>query len=393
MKSVNIANESFSSVWPLGPHLDRQNIMTLVSPHLSLIEDIQHNCNISDARDHGIYSMCTMVLKLRNLYKWEKGLQPWEEPESADLLDWIEAKENFWATIVEEPYRRLLSSGKSVDPLDLEEVNATLNGALVYGAGYGRSLKAVFFLAEKLENRIVEGCPVTILGREQAREMASPFAMVQDGRIIIRNESLRYFFWDQIQEIRSSCRRSLQLALDSYDVLHDGVLDHKGLRDRLDTMVKYEMNLFIYHEVGEILQSTLSSETLRVIIDHFPGSVLEFVSRAVKDILADTHTQGLLSFVIRERRLSSLGFYLTFMDGLREKLFPEMQKAWQLFLDDWDWHHIEQARSACWQRNQRMAEQIAEVAGMIGVEDDEVCISQFKREVLVPLGIEHLDKP
>ena len=43
-----------------------------------LLKTIKHNCDISDARDNGIYSICTLVLKLRNLYKWEHGLEPWE---------------------------------------------------------------------------------------------------------------------------------------------------------------------------------------------------------------------------------------------------------------------------------------------------------------------------
>ncbi|SHO49261.1 Sfum_1244 family protein [Desulfopila aestuarii] len=364
--------------------------MTLSPLYTELIEDIQHNCNISDARDHGIYSMCTMVLKLRNLYKWEKGLQPWEEPESADLLDWIDAKEKFWATIANEPYRPLSAFGGTIAPLDLEEVNATLNGTLFYGAGYGRSMKAVFFLAEKREQRIVEGCPVTILGLEQAREMASPFAMVQEGQIIIRSQSLRYFFWDQVQEVRSSCRSSLRYALDDYGVLRDGVLDQNLFRDTLDRIVEEEMNLFVYHEVGEMLQSTLTSESLKTIIGHFPGSVLEFVGRAVKDILADIHPQGLLAYVIREERISSLAFYLAFMDGLRAKLFPEIQAAWQLFLVDRDWHHIEQARSSCWQKNQEIAEQIALAAERIGKDPDEKIVEHFNSEILVPLGLDTL---
>jgi len=64
-----------------------------------LIKEIQYNCDVSDARDHGIYSMCSLVLKLRNLYKWETGGQPWSEPESSELLDWIEAREQYWQDI------------------------------------------------------------------------------------------------------------------------------------------------------------------------------------------------------------------------------------------------------------------------------------------------------
>ena len=356
--------------------------------HPHLIAAVQHNCNISDARDHGIYSMCTMVLKLRNLYKWEKGLQPWEEPESADLLDWIEAKENYWATIAEETYRPLTIGGNEIPPLNLEEINAGLNGTLLYGAGYGRSLKAVFFLAEQLERRTVEGCDVVILGTERAREMASPFAMVQDGLIIIRKQALRYFLWDQVQEVRSTCRNSLRQTLQIYGVLRDGVLDQEKFKLSLDTIVDQEMDMFIYHEVGEILQNDLSSESLRRVIDHFPGSVLEFVGRAVKDILADTHPQGLLAYTAREKRPSSLGLYLTFFDALREKLFPEILIAWNQFFIDGNWQHIEEARKACWLRNQRFALRIEEIADMIGRESDTTILSYFNNQVLKPLGLD-----
>ncbi len=366
-----------------------RSIMSSLSELGPFIQDIQHNCDISDARDHGIYSMCTMVLKLRNLYKWEKGLQPWEEPEPTDLLDWIDAKESYWATIAGESFRPLTTAGKTLGPLDLEEINAFLeDDTLFYGAGYGRSMKTVFFLAEKIDQRVDEGCPIIILGKEWAQEMASPFAMVQDGLIIIRRESLRFFFWDQIQEVRSSCRRSLQQALLSYGVVKDGTVDRGLLTSALDTIVDGEMNLFIYHEIGEMLQRSFPSGLLQAIIGHFPGTVIEFVGRAVKDILADTHPQGLLAYVIREQRESSLGFYLTFLDGLREKLFPEIAKAWQLFLADGDWTHIDQARSSCWQNNGRVARQIQEISSMIGNDPDEQILCRFNDRILAPLGLD-----
>jgi len=361
-----------------------------IHPELStFIEDIQHNCNISDARDHGIYTMCTMVLKLRNLYKWEKGLQPWEEPETADLLDWIEAKENFWATIVDEPFRPLSVSGKTLDSFDLEEINGALLGTKVqYGAGFGRSMKTVFFLAEIIEQRRLEGCSIVILGKEWAKEMAAPFAMAQDGLIIIRKESLRFFFWDQIMEVRSSCRNAIRQALQPYGVYKNGTLDRELFKSALDTIVEKEMNLFIYHEIGEIRQTTLTSDALRLIIGHFPGTVLEFVSRAVKDILADTHPRGLLAYAIRERRDSSLGFYLSMLDGLRERLFPEIIAAWQLFQADGNWAHIEQARATCWERNQQVAEQIKAISLAIGSEPDELLMRRFNKQILAPLGLE-----
>jgi hypothetical protein len=211
---------------------------------------------------------------------------------------------------------------------------------------------------------------------------------VQDGLIIIRKESLRFFFWDQVQEVRSSCRKSLQHALQSYGVFKDGIIDREHFKASLDAIVDQEMNLFIYHEVGESLQDILDSESLRTIIDHFPGSIMEFVSRAVKDILADTHPQGLLSYIIREHRDSSLGFYLSLLDGLRERLFPEIGAAWQMFLADRDWGHIEQARMACWARNQEVAEQITTLSQSIGHDPDDRILGGFDSRILVPLGLE-----
>jgi hypothetical protein len=363
--------------------------MSFSSQETTLFENIQYNCDISDARDHGVYSMCSMVLKLRNLYKWEQGVEPWDEPEPGDLLDWIEQKENYWADIAGEPYRPLMVESREQSPYDLEAVNGSLvNKKIVYGAGYGRSLKAIFYLARELDRWSVEDCPVVLLGEEKAKEMASPFAMVQDGVIIIRRESLRFFFWDQVQELRSSSRSSLRYAYEQYGLMTNGSLDQEQFKVKLDSIVDGELDLFIYHEVGEILQKTLDSETLQTIIRRFPGSVMEFLCRALKDVLADTHPRGVLSLVIREQRSSTLGFYVGFLDGLREKLFPEMAEGWQRFHQSGDWQHIESARVASRENNLQRAEKIRHLAGMLDQVPDHKIMQQFKEEILDSLGLD-----
>ncbi len=363
--------------------------MTTLEQRKSIIEDIQHNCNISDAKDHGVYSMCTMVLKLRNLYKWEHNIEPWEEPEPAELLDWIEAKENYWESIADESYRPLGFNGKKHSPINSEEINPLFNNTqFVYGAGYGRSMKAVFFLAELIEKRTISGCPVVVLGKERAKEMASPFAMSQDGVIYVRKESLRFFLWDQIQELRSSCRTSFRHALQLYGLLKNDQLDQQRFKEKLDIIVEEEMDLFIYHEVGEIRETTLATTTQQTIIARFPSSVVELVCRSVKDILADTHPEGLLSYVIREQKESSLSFYIGFLDGLRKELFPEIFDAWQLFLNDKNWQHIEQARTQCREKNMRRAGVIKEISQKIGLEPDENIQDLFNKKLILPMGLD-----
>ncbi len=333
--------------------------------------------------------MCTMVLKLRNLYKWEHNIEPWEEPEPADLLDWIEIKENYWETIAEESYRPLGFNGKKYSPINPADINPFFDDQqLIYGAGYGRSMKAVFFLAEIVEKRRVAGCPVLILGKERAKEMASPFAMAQDGVIYIRKESLRYFLWDHIQELRSSCRTTFKHTLQIYGLLKDGQLDQQQFREKLDTIVEQELNLFIYHEVGEILETTFDSATLQSIIAHFPNSVIELISRSVKDILADTHPEGLLAYIIREQRESSLSFYIGFLDGLRKVLFPEIFDAWPRFLEDRNWQHIEQASYQCREKNLIQAREIKAISKKIGNEPDDKVQELFNRQIILPLGLD-----
>jgi hypothetical protein len=284
----------------------------------SLLKTIQHNCDISDARDNGIYSICTLVLKLRNLYKWENGLEPWDEPDSPVLLDWIEAKEEYWETINTEPYSPIPLNGKTIDPFQLPVINKYLSADNhAYGAGYGRSMKAVFFMAEILEDRLVEGCPTLILGKEKARELSSPFAMLQDGVIYIRKDPMRFFFWDHIQEISGACRIAMQQALAAYGLMKDGcTLDRKKLIRVFDEIVEEELEIFIYHEVGESQENLLNSKVLKKIITAFPASALELLARAVKDVLADTHSKGLLSHIVAMEKKSSLGFYISFLDGM-----------------------------------------------------------------------------
>jgi hypothetical protein len=363
--------------------------MTASNQDNAIIEDIQHNCSISDARDHGIYTMCTMVLKLRNLYKWENDLQPWQEPEPGDLLDWIEAKEIYWKTIAEKPYHQLDLNGTLFLPDDISSINSYfVDKQMVYGAGYGRSMKAIYFLAEKIEQRTVAGLPVLILGKERAREMASPFAMAQDGVIFIRKEPLRFFLWDYIQELRSSCRNSFRHALQLYGLLQDGQLNQQRFKDNLDNIVEAELDLFIYHEVGEVLQTTFDSSTLQTIISRFPGSVYELVSRSIKDILADTHPGGLLSHLISEKMETSLSFYVGFLDGLRKELFPEIIYAQEKFQIDRNWQGIEQARSICRDNILQYAEKIKTISEYVGHESDDYVRDLFNHQILLPLRLE-----
>ena len=54
----------------------------------SITDQVLENCTISDSRHAGLYSICGLALRLRDLYKWEKGLDPWVEKDSSEVLEW-----------------------------------------------------------------------------------------------------------------------------------------------------------------------------------------------------------------------------------------------------------------------------------------------------------------
>ena len=83
----------------------------------------------------------------------------------------------------------------------------------------------------------------------------------------------------------------------------------------------------------------------REIIAAFPYSPVEYIARAVKDLLADTNDSGTLRHIIRERKTASLAFYVAFLDGLAKEFFPELPAAFQVFMQTDDWDMVEQAVS------------------------------------------------
>ena len=80
-----------------------------------------------------------------------------------------------------------------------------------------------------------------------------------------------------------------------YGLLQDGRLHQQKFKDTLDTIVDAELGPFYISRSWGSAANDIDSSTLQKIIARFPGSVYELVSRSIKDILADTHPEGLLS--------------------------------------------------------------------------------------------------
>ncbi len=335
----------------------------------NLTRQVLQNCDISDANNAGSYSICGLALRLRDLYKWEKQLPPWEERDSSEILDWIEAKETRWEAFVEKDFKQLSLFGKIFDPFDFEGVNAVLEPhRIYYGAGYARGLKSTFFLAV-IENKIrSNGYAIYTLGRELARDLLTIPALSRNGSVLLRQEAANLFLWDQIFYIKKSGRPALNFALE-----HLGIDEKEptALRQHLPDIFAAVKNIYIYHELGELRDNVFDRKRWREMVAAFPFSPVEFIARALKDLLADTGQFGTLHHIIQERHTAGLAFYVAFIDGLAHEFFPQIRPAFEAFADSEDWQFIEQAVADGYQTAKNHAILVQDIY-RAGVEKDDL---------------------
>ena len=81
------------------------------------------------------------------------------------------------------------------------------------------------------------------------------------------------------------------------------------------------------------------------IIAAFPFSPVEHLTRAVKDLLADTNDHGTLQRIVRQRDTAALAFYVAFLDGLLKEFFPQLTASFEKFARSEDWNIIDRAIS------------------------------------------------
>ena len=351
-----------------------------------IIRQVLQNCCISDSRYAGFYSVCGLALRLRNLYKWEKGLAPWIEKDSSEILEWIGDREEKWEDLEEKEFDEITILGRTYDPLDARGINGVLEPhGLFYGAGYVHSLKPTFFLAILEDKREINGYPVYILGPELARDLLTVPALSQGNCIILRKESAKASFWDQIFYINKSGRYALSVALETHGLKEQ---HPKAIRGRLENIFSAEMETYIYHELGEIQDTIFDREIWREVIAAFPHTPIELLARTVKDLLADTNEYGTLRYITRERKTSSLAFYVAFRDGLIKELFPELKEAFQEFIQQGEWPIIEQAISAGYHTAKHFAEKICQLYRTGKQKNDmEWAENEIEKRLLAPLGI------
>jgi hypothetical protein len=106
-----------------------------------------------------------LALRLRDLYRWEHGLEPWEEGQSGKVLEWIGQRETRWETLAGVDYGTVMVQGREFEPFDSDGINTLLApDRLLYGAGYGRGLAPTFYWRGSTTDARSWGSPCTTWG-------------------------------------------------------------------------------------------------------------------------------------------------------------------------------------------------------------------------------------
>src|SRR5512139_980026 len=103
----------------------------------AVLEDIKFNCDVSDARYWGYFSICGLLMRYRDLFRSERGLEPWSPIARAEIAGWIGRKESRWTALEDRELRDLVIRGTTYSPFDIDGINEALHAdGYVYGAGY-----------------------------------------------------------------------------------------------------------------------------------------------------------------------------------------------------------------------------------------------------------------
>ncbi|MFN3534299.1 MAG: Sfum_1244 family protein, partial [Desulfatiglandales bacterium] len=182
-----------------------------------LVAQIRFNCELATLRQAGGFSICGLAMRLKDLYKWEHGLAPWEEDEPRKVLDWVGHKEQYWETIEDLSFQEIRIGGKSLEPMDMESVNSILVPmGLYYGAGLSEGIAPSFFLGILENTNEILSIKVNVISKELARDLVVSPAMSRQKIIIVRKEPLLQYLWNEILFAKAENRRAFYECFRSY---------------------------------------------------------------------------------------------------------------------------------------------------------------------------------
>jgi hypothetical protein len=316
----------------------------------NFIRQVKFNCNISDAKFWGYYSICGLLMRYRDLYRSEQSLLPWDSIANEEISNWIQARETLWNTLEGKDLQPILINGRSFDPFDIDDINAALQDAhLIYGAGYGTFNKPTFFVAQLDRTEEIFDYRVYTAGREICRDLAAAPAMLQGRCIYLRPDVISAFLWDRFEELHSNRQGCFAGEVFSMYKIRREDSRSAELFKRIRNMTSDASSIVLLHEAGEAYEDAYSEEW-HEILGCGCDKATELYLRAIKDIIADTSEIGPLINIIKDKDIRSLYLFIMLMDGIRRGIFPEIRDNFQAHVKSDSWAGLEKIRKAGYKR-------------------------------------------
>lgn len=320
----------------------------------TIINTVQENCHIADARHAGDYTLCIYLLKMREMYRWESGIGFKTLLTTDDVGDWLTTREGVWDDLEELEYLPLEINNKHHQPFDNDLINTLLDEKnLVYNAGLGIRCRPHFFIAELEQCIQHDDYTIYISGKEYARDMAAPAAMAQESKIFIRRESLRRVIWEILDDARvTGLDNPLTRAMSFYDFDSD-------IENALDKMTEAEIDYVIQHEIGEVQAGQFVGDQWNDMLGELAQTQAEIMLRAVRDHLADSMTT--LPLLLKNKNDASLHFYFGNMTAMRKHLAPALMEAYEHWNDTKSLDQLQQVSDQTQSHWESLAQDVIEL--------------------------------
>ncbi|HBB41098.1 MAG: hypothetical protein COW73_03980 [Nitrospirae bacterium CG18_big_fil_WC_8_21_14_2_50_70_55] len=291
-----------------------------------LVRAVQRNCDIADARYAADHTLCIFLLKMREHFRWERGMGLTATLAKQEVGDWLSRREALWEQIEGDEFGPLPLPSGPCDPFAVAHANAALSPlGLVYGAGLGHRGRPTFFLAELARAEQREGFAIQVAGRELARDMAAPPAMLQGEQIFVRTDALRREVWSRIEEWQGQHRDGpLDRAMALFAAAGDG-----GPEALLERVTTAQVAAATLHEVGEGLAGRILGTGWLEMQAAIGCGRPELCLRAVRDLFADSLTT--LPYLVATGAAAPLHLYFAHLRGLHRVLAGEWVAAYERF--------------------------------------------------------------
>ena len=289
----------------------------------TLIKSVQFNCDLSDREFAADYSICIYLIRMREYYRWSHDIAPNETLDQSALLDWVSGTEARWDEIVADDFQVLDYQGKVYQPFDAAGLNHELHPlGYTYSAGYGRFGKPVFMLAKLESIEHTEHYNLVVAGRELARELTAPPAVMQSRNILIRSESVSRLIWDLLEEWQwNKPDNAMAQVVKYYD------FERSPLR-ALERAGADQREVLILHEIGELIAEELVAPRWNEMLND-DDKHRHLFARAVRDYLADCLST--LPGLLAEDNIPGIHFYFASLTPLRKSMFPELARSYRLW--------------------------------------------------------------